>query len=479
MVGNIDFNLPKDKSSIIKVIGVGGGGCNAVNYMYSQGITDVDFVVCNTDNQALDSSDVPVKIRLGNSGLGAGSIPEVGRQLAIESKEQLVDAIQANTKMLFITAGMGGGTGTGAAPVIAQLAREHGILTVAIVTTPFKWEGKKRENQAKEGIARLRENVDTMIVVANQKLKESYGTLGLKDSFAMADKVLATAAKSISEMITKSGYVNVDFQDVRTVLSNSGTSLVGYGIAEGENRAKDAVDAALDSPLLNDGDIKGASNILLNIVSGSEQITTDELDELAEYVQVFAGGDADIIFGQSFDESLGNQLAVTIIATGFPSTSVQPEKKVINLGDVNNDMASTNSVKTDNNSETGEIILNTNNSGKIIRTLYDEDSRHNSADTDSLGNSEPYAGYQDDPLGSEEMDKKHEERFKNIRSFSLNLSSSEQVERMEKEPAYMRKEVEFADVPSSAEPIMSSSSVNCNTYVLRRNNNRFLNPNVD
>ncbi len=469
MVGNIDFNLPKDKSSIIKVIGVGGGGCNAVNYMYSQGITDVDFVVCNTDNQALDSSDVPVKIRLGSTGLGAGAQPEVGRQLAIESKEQLVDAIQANTKMLFITAGMGGGTGTGAAPVIAQLAKEHGILTVAIVTTPFKWEGKKRENQAKDGIARLRENVDTMIVVANQKLKESYGTLGIKESFAMADKVLATAAKSISEMITKSGYVNVDFQDVRTVLSNSGTSLVGYGIAEGENRAKDAVDAALDSPLLNDGDIKGASNILLNIVSGSEQITTDELDELAEYVQEFAGGNADIIFGQSFDDSLGNQLAVTIIATGFPSTSVQPEKKVINLDDA----------KPNNDSETDEISINANNSERIIRTLYDEDSRHNSADTEVLGNIEPYAGYNDGPLGSEEMNKKSEERYKNIRSFSLDLSSSEQVERMEKEPAYMRKEVEFAEVPSSAEPIMSSSSVNCNTYVLRRNNNRFLNPNVD
>lgn len=313
------FDLP-EYSSIIKVIGVGGGGSNAVNHMYRQGINGVDFVVCNTDKQALDMSPVPHKIVLGatlTEGRGAGSIPEVGRNAAIENIEDIRSILANNTKMVFITAGMGGGTGTGAAPIIAGIAREMGILTVAIVTVPFLFEGKKRRQQAEDGLEQLKQNVDTLLVICNDKLREMYGNLKLSDAFSHADDVLAIAAKSIAEVISLTQQINVDFADICTVMRNSGVAIMGSSSASGENRSIRAVEAALNSPLLNDNNITGARYVLLNIISGSDEITMDELGEITDYIQEAAGQTAEIIKGYGVSESLGDSVNVTIIATGF------------------------------------------------------------------------------------------------------------------------------------------------------------------
>lgn len=319
----IQFDLPKNHSSIIKVIGIGGGGSNAVNHMYRQGIEGVDFIVCNTDAQALDISPIPVKIQIGASlteGRGAGSIPAVGKNAAIENIDQVKSLLEKNTKMIFITAGMGGGTGTGAAPVIAATAKEMGILTVGIVTVPFSFEGRKRKQQAEEGIKELRKNVDTLLVICNDKLRELHGNLCLSEAFSKADNILTTAAKGIAEIITVPGYINVDFEDVKTVMKNSGVAIMGSGFAEGENRALEAVEMALSSPLLNDNQIKGASNILLYIASGKAEITMDEVSEITDYIQNESGSTAEIIWGNGIDESLDNKIGVTLIATGFNST---------------------------------------------------------------------------------------------------------------------------------------------------------------
>lgn len=313
------FDLP-EHSSIIKVIGVGGGGSNAVNHMYRQGIKGVDFIVCNTDKQALDMSPVPNKIVLGTTlteGRGAGSIPEVGRNAAIENIEDIRGLLANNTKMVFITAGMGGGTGTGAAPIIAGIAREMGILTVAIVTVPFLFEGKKRRLQAEEGLEQLKQNVDTLLVVCNDKLSEMYGNLKLSDAFSHADDVLAIAAKSIAEVISLTQQINVDFADVCTVMRNSGVAIMGSAVVSGENRSTRAVEQALNSPLLNDNNIAGARFVLLNIISGENEITMDELGEITDYIQEAAGQTAEIIKGYGVDPSLGDNVNVTIIATGF------------------------------------------------------------------------------------------------------------------------------------------------------------------
>lgn len=316
----LQFNLPKDQSSIIKVIGVGGGGSNAVNHMYKQGIVGVNFVVCNTDAQALEYSPVPNKIQLGpekTSGLGAGSNPEIGRISCEESEEHIRDILGKNTKMVFITAGMGGGTGTGAAPVVARIAKEMGILTVGIVTTPFSYEGSRKINQAEDGIVQMKEHVDTILVISNDKLREMYASLKRSEAFAIANNILATAAKSISEIITVPGEMNVDFADVSHVMKNSGVAIMGIGSAEGEDRALRAVQSALNSPLLNDNDIKGAKKILLNISSGAEEMSIDEMDTITEYVRESASSDVDVILGTVDDVNLGNKISVTIIATGF------------------------------------------------------------------------------------------------------------------------------------------------------------------
>lgn len=339
---NMKFDLPQ-QNSIIKVIGVGGGGSNAVNHMYRQGINGVDFIVCNTDKQALDISPIPMKIVLGatlTEGRGAGSIPEVGRNAAIETIEDLRSVLANNTKMLFITAGMGGGTGTGAAPIIAGIARELGILTVAIVTVPFSFEGKKRKAQAEEGIEQLKQCVDTLLVICNDKLREIHGNLKLSEAFEHADNVLTGAARSIAEIISLTQQINVDFADVCTVMRNSGVAIMGSAMTSGENRAVRATELALNSPLLNDNNIQGARYVLLNIVSGSEEITMDELGEITDYIQEAAGQTAEIIKGYGVNEELGDNVSVTIIATGFNSSSpvsyeysknVQPEKVVRSL----------------------------------------------------------------------------------------------------------------------------------------------------
>ncbi|QTN37797.1 cell division protein FtsZ [Cryomorphaceae bacterium] len=317
---NLSFDLPKNSSSVIKVVGVGGGGSNAVNYMYEQGIRGVDFVVCNTDAQALNNSPVPLKVQLGvtlTEGLGAGANPEVGERAAMESIDEIEGILEKNTKMIFVTAGMGGGTGTGAAPVVARVAKEMGILTVGIVTIPFSFEGNMRMNQAEKGVEALRQNVDSLIVINNNKLREVYGNLGFKAGFSKADEVLATASRGIAEVITHHYTQNIDLRDARTVLADSGTAIMGSGQAKGEQRALEAINSALDSPLLNDNKIRGANNVLLLIVSGNEEITIDEIGEINDFIQREAGGSANIIMGIGEDETLGDHISVTVIATGF------------------------------------------------------------------------------------------------------------------------------------------------------------------
>ncbi len=317
---NIQFDMPKNRSNVIKVVGVGGGGSNAINYMFQQGINGVDFVICNTDAQALENSPVPTKVQLGvhlTEGLGAGANPEIGEEAALESFEDIKNLLDTNTKMLFITAGMGGGTGTGAAPIIAKQAREMDILTVGIVTIPFAFEGKMRNQQARIGLEKLRKNVDSLIVIDNNKLREVYGNLGFKSGFSKADEVLATASKGIAEVITHHYTQNIDLRDAKTVLSNSGTAIMGSATASGGNRAQEAIEKAMDSPLLNDNKITGAKNVLLLIVSGTEEITLDEIGEINDHIQAEAGHGANIIMGVGDDEELGEGISVTIIATGF------------------------------------------------------------------------------------------------------------------------------------------------------------------
>lgn len=324
---NISFDLPKNQSNVIKVIGVGGGGSNAINHMFSQGIKGVDFVICNTDAQALENSPVPTKIQLGvdlTEGLGAGANPDIGKQAAEESREDLKGLLSTNTKMVFITAGMGGGTGTGAAPVIARLAKEMDILTVGIVTIPFQFEGRTRNEQAQLGVEELRSNVDSLIVINNNKLREVYGNLGFKSGFSKADEVLATASRGIAEVITHHYTQNIDLRDAKTVLSNSGTAIMGSAVASGTNRSQIAIEKALDSPLLNDNKIKGAQNVLLLIVSGTDEITLDEIGEINDHIQAEAGNSANIIMGVGDDEGLEDSISVTVIATGF-NTEQQDE----------------------------------------------------------------------------------------------------------------------------------------------------------
>ncbi|RLD34709.1 MAG: cell division protein FtsZ [Bacteroidetes bacterium] len=327
---------PKQRPSYIKVLGVGGGGSNAVNHMFKLGIKDVDFVICNTDVQALESSPVPVKIELGTTGLGAGSKPEVGQLAAEESIEKIKEVLSGDTQMLFITAGMGGGTGTGAAPVIARVAREMGILTVGIVTIPFSWEGRKRKQQAEEGIQEIREHVDTLLVISNDKLREQFGNMSINDAFAQADNVLTSAAKGIAELITVTGYINIDFQDVKTVIENSGKAIMGSATAEGEGRALMAIEEAMSSPLLDDNDIKGAQNILLYIVTGEEDLRMDEITEITDYIQQECGkqNEADVIWGNGKDDSLDHQISITIIATGFDAKRPKEVHKLNVIGQI-------------------------------------------------------------------------------------------------------------------------------------------------
>ncbi|MDC1464974.1 cell division protein FtsZ [Polaribacter sp.] len=377
---NISFNMPKTQSNTIKVIGVGGGGSNAVNHMFTQQIKGVDFVICNTDSQALENSSVPNKIQLGanlTSGLGAGANPEIGAQAAKESMQEIQQMLNTQTKMVFITAGMGGGTGTGAAPIIAKIAKDMDILTVGIVTMPFAFEGRRRSKQAQEGIDQLRQNVDSLIVINNNKLREVYGNLGFKAGFSKADEVLSTASRGIAEVITHHYKQNIDLHDAKTVLSNSGTAIMGSAKEEGTNRARTAIVKALDSPLLNDNKITGAKNVLLLIVSGTNEVTLDEIGEINDYIQDEAGYDANIIMGVGEDEKLGDSIAVTIVATGFAkdqqSTITNTEvKKIVHT--LENDQKATYNFgeKTITKSPTLEQPISDVIQEKIIHILEDD-----------------------------------------------------------------------------------------------------------
>ena len=328
----MQFDLPQNPGSPIKVIGVGGGGSNAVNYMHQQGINGVDFIICNTDNQALEASSVPTRIQLGTTltaGQGAGSIPETGKNAAIENLDDVLAQLNDNTTMVFVTAGMGGGTGTGAAPVIAKACKDLGILTVGIVTVPFNFEGKRRATQAAEGLEDMRAAVDTLLIIRNDKLRELFGNLTLKKAFSNADEVLCTAAKGIAEVITLTGDINVDMNDVKTVMRDSGAAIMGAGAASGDGRAMTAVTEALESPLLNDSDITGANFVLLNITYGTEEVLMDEISEITDYIQDQAGATAEVIWGYGHDASLEDKICVTVIATGFETNTELPEGPVV------------------------------------------------------------------------------------------------------------------------------------------------------
>ncbi len=502
----MEFDLLKDLGSIIKVIGVGGGGSNAVNHMYRQGIKGVEFVVCNTDAQALEISPVPTKIQLGSSlteGRGAGSIPEVGKNAAIENIDDIRKILFENTRMVFITAGMGGGTGTGAAPIIAQAARELGILTVGIVTIPFDFEGKKRKHQADEGIEALKSSVDTIIVIRNEKLREMFGNLKLSEAFSHADDILTTAAKGIAEIITVTGYINVDFEDVKTAVQSSGVAIMGSAVAEGEHRATKAVELALASPLLNDNNIKGARYILMNIASGSKEVTMDEIGDITDFIQDQAGLTADIIWGNCQDDSLGEKLSVTIIATGFKTREelgteiikikegtktvhklndeVKPVAVIPSLDDV---APSTEreilepSLKKEIQSEATpldkELTFEFNVTSQVKEPLAE-------LKDDNFGESKKvydlYDNEAEDP--TEEQLRKSQERIRKLKNLSYKMGGSS-ISDMEKEPAFKRRNVKLDSVPHSSESSVSRYTLSEEEKKGElRQNNSFLHDNVD
>ncbi|MEM9919544.1 MAG: cell division protein FtsZ [Bacteroidota bacterium] len=479
----MQFALPQEEGSIIKVIGVGGGGSNAVNHMFKTGIEGVDFAICNTDNQAMEMSKVPTKIQLGpalTDGRGAGSKPNVGRQACLESIEEVRSFLAADTKMLFVTAGMGGGTGTGAAPIIAKTAQEMEILTVGIVTLPFTFEGRRRKGHAVEGLEELKKNVDTLIVISNDKLRQIHGNLSLSDAFSEADDILATAAKGIAEIITVGGYVNVDFEDVNTVMRDSGVAIMGTASAEGEDRAKRAVDEALNSPLLEDNNIKGAQHILLNITSGTREVTMDEIFEITEFVQEEAGYGTDLIWGNCFDEGLGDKVSVTIIATGFEHRNHKEEKTgeekiVVSLDD--EQQAKKNSLydlghseeKQPSNAQTVEF--------DDIRSNISRYQSHYSYD-------EPYVKQEDKERMEQERRRRYEyEMIRRERERSRintqKLNNPKTVIDLESQPAYLRRRVHLDDVPHSADPSMSKWTISDEEEPEIRAGNSFLHDNVD
>jgi cell division protein FtsZ len=431
----MNFDLPPERSAIIKVIGVGGGGSNAVNHMYRKGIKDVNFVVCNTDAQALHNSPVAVKLQLGDAlteGRGAGSKASIGREAAMESIDRIKEVLASNTSMVFITAGMGGGTGTGAAPVIARVAKEMGILTVAIVTIPFRFEGPERINQAIEGINAMKDHVDSLLVINNEKLREIYGNLKVSNAFEKADDVLAIAAKGIAEIITVHGYINVDFADVQTVMQESGVAIMGSAKASGENRAHQAIAEALTSPLLNNNDITGARSVLLNITSGSEEITMDEISEITDYVVSASSRNTTLIWGMGSDDSLGDQISVTIIATGFKMNSI-PELYVGKKQKHFVPLREGGAERTDRDRRT--VIPHQ-------KTLEFEVKGGEGAEEYILME-------QSEDLTPEEKEKKLADRFKQLKETHeklkdrgyLSASGDDEIEELENVPAYVRKKI--------------------------------------
>jgi cell division protein FtsZ len=527
MENKIHFN-PKKEPSIIKVIGVGGGGGNAVNHMFKQGIEGVDFVVCNTDMQALEASPVPVKVQLGSTGLGAGSIPEVAEKAAVESLDKLKSVLDSETQMVFITAGMGGGTGTGAAPVIAKYTRELGLLSVGIVTLPFRFEGRRKMLKAEQGIAELRKYVDTLLVISNDKLREQFGDLGLKNAFARADDVLTTAARGIAELITVHGYVNVDFEDVKTVMKDSGKAIMGSAVKSGEDRAYKAIEEAMQSPLLDDNDITGAKNILLYISTGNEDdVTMDEITVITDYIADKCGdNETDVIWGRGFDESMGNSLGVTIIATGFDakakmkadfdedfgSSRLQTESKQEDSIELKKTGTGVEEKQEEPKPEQTSVMEEKNIPKKIVHPL-DEEPAGNSlhTNTSDSGVSVPPETHdegaeqpvlqklvkkqpsdfekkketpkQAGQAQADELDEKlrmaSEERKKKLARLSMLKSTP--VSEQEKVPAYKRKNIQLSEPHYSSDSQVSrytlSEDGKKNTII--KSDNSFLHDNVD
>lgn len=525
----MQFELPQDESSIIKVIGVGGGGSNAVNHMYRLGIKGVDFIICNTDKQALGKSPVPHKIQLGNAltrGLGAGAKPEVGRDAALESIEEIKNILKDNTEMVFITAGLGGGTGTGAAPVIASIAKELGILTVGIVTIPFTFEGKKRREQAEKGLEEMKKYVDTLIVIGNDKLREIYGSLKMTEAFAHADNVLTGAAKSIAEIISLHMHVNVDFNDVKTVMKDSGVAIMGSAVASGEKRALRAVENALISPLLNDNDISGARHVLLNIMSGSDDIEMDEFGEITDFIQEAAGGTAELITGYGTDPSLGDNVSVTIIATGFNSkmnsgyeAPTFMERKIVKLDEPQTPKVEPIQTSIIDEIQTSEPfvfvkdttieetpIVNTKVEEPIINKIEEvkqeikffsldeepvketpivnetpvtETPKSNFVINDVTNNVEETTSIVSAEANSrEEQIRLAQERIKKLKELTLKMKTPEGLSQLEKESAWSRKQI---NLENNSTP---STESNVSRYTLGENNeirpnNSFLHDNVD
>lgn len=494
-------------ANYIKVIGVGGGGGNAVNHMLEEGITGVDFVLCNTDYQALMRSTVPTKVHLGKRELGAGNDPNVGREAALSSEEEIDKLLDEKTKMVFVTAGMGGGTGTGAAPVVARIAKEKGILTVGIVTVPFECEGRRRKQQAQSGIEELKKSVDTLIIISSDKLRDSYGNMKLTEAFKKADDVLTTAAKGIAEIITVTGYVNVDFEDVKTVMRDSGKAIMGTGRASGENRAEEAIKLAINSPLLNDNNIEGAKNILLYITSGSDEVSLDEVVEITEYVQNTCGNCGDVIWGNGVDESLGDDISVTLIATGFENKArkVEPQvvvpKETAKVHPLNepescetpavaetpapthvvSDIPHTVEPKAeaDEDEHIGTVVHSLNEANEPVHfdapvykheepstptvKVYDnpfkntseEDSfeisnittinteaQHETAEVETLVIEEPK---------EKPYDPKEELKRNRLRALSLNFKTQQGLEELERQPAYMRRDMNYEEIEAEEE----------------------------
>jgi len=532
----MQFEMLKEKSSIIKVIGVGGGGGNAVNHMYKQGITGVDFIICNTDAQALELSPIPNKVQLGASlteGMGAGSIPEVGKNSAIENIDDIKQMLGTNTKMLFITAGMGGGTGTGASPIIAKAARELDILTVGIITTPFSFEGKRRKMQAEEGLEEFKKYVDSFLVISNDRLRQIFGNLTLGSAFAQADNILTTAAKGIAEIITLPGYINVDFKDVRTVMKDSGVSIMGSSTAEGDNRALKAVEGALLSPLLKDNEIEGARYILLNISSGDKEVTMDEVSIITDFIQEEAGLAADLIWGNCRDEALGEKISVTIIATGFQTRDErekeQSSKKVVSMlmpepelvKPVVNEFINQikppveaaesepyiKAAKEEKQAGLFDLFAKSSEEPSVIKyDLTPEEPAATETEVkeeftfkiaDSVMNfepvrpepipepepePEPIVGADDHKTDEsiEEQLRKSRERIMRLKDLSMKLRAGN-IQELENVPAYKRKEIALQQTPPSDESQVSRFSLlsdeDGKTEI--RNNNSFLHDNVD
>ncbi len=539
MTEMLKFEHPKDQSNIIKVIGVGGGGSNAVTHMYHQGIKGVDFVLCNTDSQALDTSPVPNKVHLGKRQLGAGNIPAVGREAAIETTDEIRELLEPHTKMLFITAGMGGGTGTGAAPVVAKIARELDILTVGIVTLPFSFEGKKRRQQAFEGIEELKRHVDTLLIISNDKLREEYGNMRLTEAFKKADDVLTTASKGIAEIITVTGYINVDFEDVKTVMKNSGKAIMGSAVASGENRAIKAIEEAMRSPLLNDSNISGAKNILLYISSGEEEISLDEVHEITDYIQHICGNTAEVIWGNGVDTSLGNNIAITVIATGFENEELlmpmqgTPNVKVNPLYSDKREETSFNPINKQNSNvkvftlesiseeEKPTLIPNGNElafkqpAAQKIHQLFEETTEEEiklnetvisefsmeeeplvlpvpekneiifevvepevESKTEYFRESVSRFSAEEELAEKLEMEKKSIERQNRLKAMSLKIKTDQGIEELEKTPAYLRKGTDVNKEMANTQPSRYSIDATPGRPGLRLDN-PFLHDNVD